>query len=593
MPPSSKESHIRFFGYPQPREAQETPPYTAPPANNPVVRGLPLAIIGFRSLRQIKELENYEPRYDPTVIKLTEDANKDLESETLADRNQPSSNSQHRTAAFYTSLYTSQESTPTKVIEGLLSRVSASKTHSTAFLQIIPEKVLAAAEASTSRYAAGRPLSLLDGVPVAIKDELDLDGYEKSLGSPLDFTRKDGGTSWCVQKWEDAGAIIIGKLNMHELGLDTTNNNPRHGTPLNPHNQHYYTGGSSGGSAYAVASGLIPIAHGADGGGSIRIPASYCGLYGLKPSHGRISISPTLSLASSNGVHGPIASNMQDLELAYRMLATPDPQNPSSSLFTAPPLSSPSISSPTGKKLIGIYKPWFNSADPAVLSACEAALKHYTSPSCGYETVPITLPHLHAGQLAHAMTILSEISGGLPYPPPATLTASNKLLLSVGAQTPANDLLLAQKLRSLLMSHLSHLFRLYPGLLIVTPTTPNAGWRISGGEADLRYGVSDANMSVRSMRFVWLANFTGCPAITVPVGMVDGEGNGPEGEGKVPVGLMAMGEWGDEERLLEWGRCGEEWAWKKGEEKVGKAKGWEDTKKWMGSEEKTNLNGEG
>lgn len=79
--------------------------------------------------------------------------------------------------------------------------------------------MLAAAEASTTRYAAGKPLSPLDGVPVAIKDELDLDGYDKSLGSPLDFTRKDGGTSWCIQKWEDAGAIIVGKLNMHELGL--------------------------------------------------------------------------------------------------------------------------------------------------------------------------------------------------------------------------------------------------------------------------------------------------------------------------------------------------------------------------------------
>lgn len=188
------------------------------------------------------------------------------------------------------------------------------------------------------------------------------------------------------------------------------------------------------------------------------------------------------------------------------------------------------------------------------------------------------------------MTILSEISGGLPSPPPATLTASNKLLLSVGARTPANDLLLAQKLRSLLMSHLAHLFRQSPGLLIVTPTTPNAGWRIGGGEADLRYGVSDANMSVRSMRFAWLANFTGCPAITVPVGMVDGEGG--EGKEKVPVGLMAMGEWGDEEGLLEWGRCGEEWAWKEGEEKLGRAKGWEDAKKWMGLEEETSPSGE-
>lgn len=601
MSAPKREDQVQFYGYPQPREAPETSSYAAPLANNPVVRGLPLAVIGslstkinlissflwtntgFGSLRQIKDLDNYEPRYDPTVIRLLDPAKEVRNNGAFASKTSQSYNNQHHSAAAYTSLYNSEKSTPTKVIEGLLSRISASKSHSTAFLQIIPEKVLAAAEGSTSRYAAGKPLSPLDGVPVAIKDELDLDGYEKSLGSPLDFTRKEGGTSWCIQKFEDAGAIIIGKLNMHELGLDTTNNNPNHGTPLNPHNPQYYTGGSSGGSAYAVASGLIPIAHGADGGGSIRIPASYCGLYGLKPSHGRISISPTLSLASSNGVHGPIASSMQDLELAYRLLATPDPQNPSSALFTPPSPSSASTSTSGGKKFLGICKPWFESADPSVLSACEAAIAHYTSPTCGYETLPITLPHLHAGQLAHAMTILSEISGGLPSPPPATLTASNKLLLSVGARTPANNLLLAQKLRSLLMSHLAHLFQQYPGLLIVTPTTPNAGWRISGGEADLSRGVSDANMSLRSMRYVWLANFTGCPAITIPVGMVNGDGRGEEG--KVPVGLMAMGEWGNEEGLLEWGKCGEEWAWKHGEERVGRAKGWEDAKGWMGVEE--------
>ncbi len=128
------------------------------------------------------------------------------------------------------------------------------------------------------------------------------------------------------------------------------------------------------------------------------------------------------------------------------------------------------------------------------------------------------------------------------------------------------------------MSHLAYLWQKHPGLLIVTPTTPNAGWPISGGAGDLKYGVSDANMSVRSMRFVWLANFTGCPALSIPVGMVEPEaGNGP----KVPVALMAMAEWGNEDELMDWGRCGEEWAWRDGEEKVWKAQGWDDAAEWM------------
>ncbi|KAL8774055.1 MAG: hypothetical protein Q9209_001163 [Squamulea sp. 1 TL-2023] len=606
-----KDTQVRFYGYPQAVRGPETPLYSTPPSNNPVLRGLPLSIVGstitklnfigsflwsntgFGVLRQIKELDDYEPRYDPTVIKLPQRTkNPEIEeaSSKDVDAEDGKASNRHYSAAYYRSAYQAGQLTPTQVITGLLDQISAKKHHSTAFLQIIPEKVLAAAEASTARYKSGKPLGPLDGVPVAVKDEVDLDGYEKSLGSPVNFTRKDGGTSWCIKKWEDAGAIIIGKLNMHELGLgsfhytckrcrtsaddvDTTNNNPTKGTPLNPHNPNYYTGGSSGGSGYAVSAGLVPIAHGADGGGSIRIPSAYCGLYGLKPTHGRISILPTTSLASSCGVMGPIASNMADLDLAYRILATPDPSNPISSLFN-PPSSSPS-QKPISK-ILGICKPWFSTSSPAVLSACNAALDHYTS--LGYETIDISLPYLHEGQLAHALTILTEISTGTPSSALTSFTASNKILLSVGAQTPANDFLLAQKMRALLMSHLAYLWEQHPGMLIVTPTTPNAGWPISGGEGDLKYGVSDANMSVRSMRYVWLANFAGCPALSIPVGMVEPEGG--KG-GKVPVGLMAMGEWGDEEGLMEWGRKGEEWAWREGEEKVVRASAWEDAERWV------------
>ncbi|KAL8799287.1 MAG: hypothetical protein Q9200_007575, partial [Gallowayella weberi] len=407
-------------------------------------------------------------------------------STTETDVYDPNISNRHYSAAYYTSAYRAGKLTPTQVITGLLDQISAKKDHSIAFLQIIPEKVLAAAEASTARYKSSKPLGPLDGVPVAVKDELDLDGYDKSLGSPIDFTSKTGGTSWCVKKWEDAGAIIVGKLNMHELGLDTTNNNPTKGTPPNPHNPSYYTGGSSGGSAYAVASGLIPIALGADGGGSIRIPSAYCGLYGLKPSHGRISISPTTSLAASCGVVGPMASNMDDLEFAYSILATPDPSNPVSSLFSSS-TSIPRIE--RSRKILGIYKPWLSHP------ACGAALDHYTS--LGYEVIPISLPYLHEAQLAHALTILTEISTGVPSSSLASLTPSNKILLCVGAQTPATDFLLAQKMRNMLMQHLSWLWKEYPGMLIVSPTTPNEGWRVEKG--DLDKGVSDANMSVRSM----------------------------------------------------------------------------------------------
>ena len=340
-----------------------------------------------------------------------------------------------------------------------------------------------------------------------------------------------------------------------------------------------------------IANTMSVIALGADGGGSIRIPSAYCGIYGLKPSHGRISASPTLRLAKSNGVYGPMANSMLDLEIGYRYMAIPDPSNFESSMF-APP--KPNAESAHRTRVIGIYKPWFErtytlelpsiiaidfrggdadhrhftEADPAVLDACYAALSHYES--AGYKTIEISIPSLVEGQLAHALTILSEEAAGTHQL--GHLAPANKILLSVGKQTPALDFLLAQKMRNLLMEHLAYLFRKHPGLLIVTPATPNAGWHISGGNADLKYGVNDGNSTIRSMEYVWLANFSGCPALSIPVGLAEPK----EGTGKIPVGLMAMGEWGAEEELLVWGRIGEQWILKRGNERMSKPENWID-----------------
>jgi Asp-tRNA(Asn)/Glu-tRNA(Gln) amidotransferase A subunit family amidase len=333
---------------------------------------------------------------------------------------------------------------------------------------------------------------------------------------------------------------------MHELGMDTTNLNPNFGTPLNPYSSNYYCGGSSGGSAYAVAAGLLPFTLGHDGGGSVRIPSAYCGLFGLKTSHGRVSYRPSSNLAKSTGVPGPLAANMVDLELAYRIMSQPDALDSDSSLFAAPASANTS-----NKKLLGIYKTWFDRADEPVKSACQKTLDYLTS-KLGYETIDISIPLIHDGQLAHAMTILAEVASGVPSV--AQLTAPNKVLICCGKITSGVDLLQAAKLRSLLMQHLSHLYTTHPGLIIVTPTTPNAGWAIHPG--DLKYGCSNGNQQIRNMEYAWLANFSGCPAISAPVGYLEpGKGK----EGKVPVSLMGMGEWGSEDELVAFGYDVERW----------------------------------
>ena len=253
---------------------------------------------------------------------------------------------------------------------------------------------------------------------------------------------------------------------------------------------------------------------------------------------------------------------MADLETFYRVLAQPDPSQYASRLFKAPGLANEK----KHNKTLGICKKWFDRADPAVQECCQAALKWFTAER-GYTIVDIDIPLLHEGQLAHAMTILAE--GAASIKSVANLTAANKVLMRVAQQTPATDFLLAQKLRNLLMQHLAHLYAQHPGLIIVTPTTPNAGWPIGDGE--LAYGMSDANTQLRNMEYVWLANFTGVPCIQFPVGFVQGKG-----EGRVPVGLMGHGEWGSESGLVEFGFEGERWV---GEGLVGgrvRPKGWVD-----------------
>lgn len=331
---------------------------------------------------------------------------------------------------------------------------------------------------------------------------------------------------------------------MLKMFQDTTNNNPNTGTPLNPHNPQYYCGGSSGGSAYSLAAGLLPIAVGADGGGSIRIPSSFSGVYGLKPSHGRISAAPTPGLAPSVGVYGPMASSIDDLALAYRLMATPPPASvdPVAAEF-ASPLSS--LSSEVKPKKLGIVRAWIDRAEPAVRAVFDKTLAHLQHEQ-GYTVIDIEIPYLLEGQHAHALAILSELSSGVTKPSDISkLLPHTKMLVSVSHAT-ATDYIEAQKLRSLLMAHLAYLFTTHPGLVILTPTTTLPGWKIEGGARDLAYGIADAKMSTHNMEYVWLANLTGCPAISCPGGYLE--------DSKIPVGIMGMAEWGSEEQLLAFAR---------------------------------------
>lgn len=254
-----------------------------------------------------------------------------------------------------------------------------------------------------------------------------------------------------------------------------------------------------------------------------------------------------MSLAPTVGVLGPMAASIDDLALAYRTMATPAPasEDPISSQFPQPlPLPSDRVRA----KTIGVDRDWIDRAEAPVRAVFDTALDYYRQH--GYEVIDITIPYLPEGQRAHVLTIMAEIASGVNANQIRQLTAPNKVLVSMGMwQITAQDLLASQRLRNLLMTHLAHLFRTHPGLVILSPTTPIPGWHIDGGEADLSRGLSDGKTSVRNMEYVWLANFTGCPSINCPAGYARDSG--------VPIGVMAMGEWGTEEDLIDFARDGE------------------------------------
>ena len=141
---------------------------------------------------------------------------------------------------------------------------------------------------SAARLAQSQPRSILEGVPIAIKDELDMVPYTTDVGTSF-LGKANASTDATTVSWlRSAGALLVGKSNMFEIGICPTGNNPIHGFARNPYNPNHDAGGSSGGSGAAVGSGIVPLALGADGGGSIRVPAAHCGIVGLKPTFGRV-----------------------------------------------------------------------------------------------------------------------------------------------------------------------------------------------------------------------------------------------------------------------------------------------------------------
>ncbi len=211
-----------------------------------------------------------------------------------------------------------------QVVEHTLARIAQLNPQLNAFVSVQGDEALAVADELDRRQAAGEPLGRLHGVPIAIKDENDVAGLPTAFGGAA-FTTPATADSEIVRKLREAGAIIIGKTRMPEFGIWPFTESSANGYTRNPWNPLRSTAGSSGGTAAAVASGMVAAAIGGDGGGSIRLPSSWCGLYGLKCQRGRTSAAPNTHLWRSLGVIGPLTRTVEDSALIYDVISGSTP----------------------------------------------------------------------------------------------------------------------------------------------------------------------------------------------------------------------------------------------------------------------------
>ena len=437
--------------------------------------------------------------------------------------------------------YRSGKTTPTKVAEAALAAIVNSDKATPplrAIVQTDRSVVLAMAEASTQRWKEGKTLSLLDGVPVAVKEELKCEPYQHRCGaSYLPIFSQDTPEMTAVRKLKEAGAVIIGAANQQEFGTGVLGSSPRPPqlTARNPYDPQCYPGGSSSGSAVSVAAGLCPISLGGDGGGSIRIPSTLCGVVGLKPTFGLVDCLGGLGQDYTVCAVGPLTSSVLDTAIAMSLIAR---ERESDKTLTC--LEGLGEGRVDGLK-VGVYWDYFNHADKEIVAKCRAALS--VLQGLGAELVDIKIPELEETRVAHVVSIATEFASSLGLDLDkhySEINLETHLLVGASKDVSAVEYINAQKQRTRALKALQSIFEKVD--IIVTPGTAVSAPTIDP-EA-VAVGVCDSKNSMRLVRFAFLANLTGIPGLVLPVGYT---------ASGLPVGLQLMGRWYQENLLLKVG----------------------------------------
>jgi len=447
--------------------------------------------------------------------------------------------------------------TAVELAEAHYARIQKEDGQIAAFLTLSKERALEQADRMDRMAAEGKPLPPLGGVPVGIKDVMSTRGVRTTAGSRILDQYVPAYDCTAVARMEAAGAVVLGKMNCDEFAMGSSNENSGYHPVRNPRDLSRVPGGSSGGSAAAVAADMAVVTLGSDTGGSIRQPASFCGVVGMMPTYGRVSRYGLIAFASSLDHIGPLAKTVKDAATVLRTIAGRDPMDSTSAEVPVPDYVA-ELEKPVRGLKLGVPKEYFGDGlDGEVRQAVEAAIGRLQGLGC--EIVPLSLPHTPYAIPAYYLIATAEASSnlarydGVRYGQRArgvkTLSemyrrsrdqgfgAEVKRRIMLGTYALSAGYydayyLKAQKVRTLLTRDFKEAFRKVDAIL--TPTSPTAAFRLGEKSNDpLSMYLADI--------YTVTADLAGIPGISIPCG---------ETKQKLPIGLQILGKHFDEATVL-------------------------------------------
>ena len=437
------------------------------------------------------------------------------------------------------------EISPVELIEATLGAIDPCEPQLNAFITVFHEESLQRARKVEAEIRNGKDLGPLHGMPIALKDIISVEGTRSTAGSNFFAEESPQFDAALVSKLKNAGAIIIGKTNLHEFAFGVTTENPHFGATANPWDTARVPGGSSGGSAAAVVAGCCAGALGSDTGGSIRIPAAVCGHVGLKPTYGRISVHGVIELAQSLDTVGPMCRYVHDVALMMNILAGYDPRDVHSKNQSVPDYTEGLDGSIHGHRAGVPKQHFFDDLDSEVERTVREAIS--VLEELGVEIVELDLPSAEAGHEV-TLTLLTAEAGQFHQERLAAHRADYGVdvreLLENGLSLSATDYIKAIRVREIVRREFAQAFEKVD--CILSPTAPIPAPLRS--THDLSGGSESNRIRPRLTRNTRLINLLGLPSISVPCGFAQvADSNSEEG---LPVGLQISGPWWSEKILL-------------------------------------------